>query len=180
MSGNRQLYWTLGGLGALALLAGTGKVVSEDFMDKKDGLKKLTDAAKPISIESGIPIQLIVTQAAHESNFGRSGLATQSNNLFGIKAGKSWTGKTDLWPTWENVAGKDIQVKALFRKYDTWAASLRDWAKLIKSNYPKAYVAAVMNNSKLFFEELQRGGYATDPNYSAKLAGVLQSIEALI
>lgn len=177
---SKKIFLTIGGLGALALLAGGAKEVTDIVIEKTQGIEKLKEAAKAVSSESGIPLALIVTQAAHESNYGRSGLATKSNNLFGIKAGKAWTGPVDLWDTWEVVAGKEVKVKAPFRKYASWADSVRDWAKLIRTRYAGAYLSAVAGDARGFFNGLQQGGYATDPNYATKLVGVQQSLEALI
>lgn len=161
---------------ALLIAAGTKKVVEE----VKSNISRLPDiikAAEPVSKETQIPLAFIVTQAAHESNYGKSGLAQKSNNLFGIKATKSWTGPSDNWPTHEVVNGKEIVVDAYFRKYSTWEASVRDWARLIKAVYPKAFAAALANNSQLFFQELQKGGYATDPLYAQKLAAVYNNVK---
>lgn len=148
--------------------------------DKKDGIKKLSLAAQNVSKETGIPLSFIVTQAAHESNYGRSGLAVKSNNLFGIKAGNSWSGTFDVWPTYEVIGGKEIKVDAKFRHYNSWEESVRDWADKIKKNYPRAWSAGLDHDSKGFFTALQEGGYATDPNYAAQLAGVYQAIESLV
>ena len=41
---------------------------------------------------TGIPASVTLAQAALESNWGKSKLATEGHNLFGIKAGKAWRG----------------------------------------------------------------------------------------
>ena len=169
----------IGGL-TIAGIAIFGYVGYKNVTDKKDGIKKLSIAGQIVSKETQIPLAFIVTQAAHESNYGRSGLAVKSNNLFGIKAGSSWVGRFDTWPTYEVIGGKEVQVQAKFRKYSSWTESVRDWAELIMRRYPKAYSAALDHDARTFFNELQKGGYATDPSYASKLVGVYQSIEALV
>lgn len=169
--------WILAALVAL-FLAGQKKVIEQMVkFSKQDFLKKAAAAALPTSKESGIPLSIIVTQAAHESNFGNSQLAQRSNNLFGIKASDDWSGLADDYPTREVVNGKEITVHALFRKYDSWDASVRDWFKFInKTRYGKALVAAKLGDAHAFFVELQKAGYATDPSYAAKLDTVMLSV----
>ncbi len=171
--------WIISG-GIVLALAGFGYYGYQTVKDKKDGIAKLSAAGQAVSNETKIPLSFLVTQAAHESNYGRSGLAVKSNNLFGIKAGTGYVGKFDTWPTSEYIGGKEVTVQARFRKYDSWEESIRDWSNLIIKRYPKAYAAALDHDAKTFFSELQAGGYATDPNYAAQLIGVYQSLEALV
>jgi flagellar protein FlgJ len=168
--------------GGLLLTAGAlGFLNYKNAMEKRGLVAKIAAAAQDTAHESGIPISYIVAQAVHESNYGRSGLATKSNNLFGIKAGNTWAGKFDLWPTWEVIDGKSIQVQAKFRKYDSWEDSVKDWYRLISGpRYAKVITAGRAHRASDFFTELQKAGYATDPAYSAKLIGTLNSIGAMV
>ena len=43
--------------------------------------------------KSGVLASLTIAQAILESGWGKSGLTVKGNALFGIKAGKSWSGK---------------------------------------------------------------------------------------
>lgn len=151
------------------------------LMDKKEFIKKMAVAAQPVNKETGIPMTVMVAQAAHESNWGRSQLARDGNNLFGIKAGPGWIGPTITLPTYEIVNGKEIKVDAAFRKYSSWEASVRDWVKFIHGpRYAKALAAALAQKTNEFFYELQRAGYATDPKYGEKLTAVHDSIRTAI
>lgn len=176
------MEWVLIGLVGLVLLsAKTVEKVVKTIMDRGEFVKQATQAARAVSSESGIPALLIVTQAAHESNFGNSGLTHKANNLFGIKASTGWTGDKINLPTHEVINGQTIAVDAYFRKYSSWEASIRDWLKFIsRPRYAAAYAAAVAGDSKTFFQELQRAGYATDPNYSTALVQVLNRIQSLV
>lgn len=168
------------GIGLLAGLVYFGFLGVKLVKDKKSGVIKISAAAIDTARSTGIPLSLIVTQAAHESNYGMSQLANKSNNLFGIKAGGTWPGAFDSYPTNEFINGKNVTVQAKFRKYNSWAESVADWSKLIKSRYPKAYDAALNDQTNLFFQELQNGGYATDPKYAEKLVAVHDSLGELI
>lgn len=52
----------------------------------------LTPAAQQLNKTTGIPASFTLAQAALESAWGESGLAKRANNLFGVKADRSWTG----------------------------------------------------------------------------------------
>lgn len=163
------------GLGALGFFA--YKMTG----DRREFIKKVSAAGLSVSKESGIPLSFIVTQAAHESNWGQSGLTVRDNNLFGIKADSRWVGPVDVLNTKEVIAGKEITVQARWRKYSSWEASIRDWANFLKAERYKDAMKAALNDDPLaFFKALQKAGYATDPAYSDKLAGVYKSVQSLV
>lgn len=170
--------WLWLGLVSVFLVTQQQKIVEivDKVMNKDDGLKEITKAAEPISKETGMPLSIIVTQAVHESNYGMSGLAQKSKNLFGIKAGTSWIGKRDNYPTIEYVNGKPVTVDAYFRSYASWTDSVRDWASLIRKNYPAAWALGMANHPEAFFQAIKDGGYATDPTYAQKLSNVFAAI----
>lgn len=127
------------------------------------------DAAQSI----GIKPQFMVGQAALESGWGqheiRNANGTTTHNLFGIKAGKDWTGPVVERTTTEYVDGVAQKTKAKFRAYSSYAESFRDYANLLHNN-PR--YAGVVNNGKDaagFARGLQKAGYATDPEYANKL-----------
>lgn len=163
----------------------TGYKKQEDPMPLDDRRREFIEAIAPYAqaVETmvGIPWLACVTQAAHESDFGRSGLSLKAHNLFGI-TGDSW--KKQGLPviemgTHEYIDGKEIEMTRPFRFYNSYGESLLDWARLITFSYAKATVAARAGSVEGFFNELQRGGYATDPKYAAKLGAVYVAVQAL-
>ena len=137
------------------------------------------DAAARIEQQSGIPASYMIGQAAHETGWGKREIkntdGSTSFNLFGIKAGGSWTGKVAEVTTTEFVNGEARKVKAKFRAYDSYEDSFRDYAKLI-NNSPRYEKARTQTSSPLAFAtELKRAGYATDPDYASKLSRVINS-----
>ena len=88
--------------------------------------------------ESGIPASFMLGQAGHETGWGRSEIRNKdgstSFNLFGIKAGKGWTGKVAEVTTTEYINGVPRKVVAKFRAYDSYEDSFRDYARLITDN----------------------------------------------
>ena len=69
------------------------------------------------------------------------------------------------------------KVTAKFRSYDSYADAYKDYAKLIGSNerYANVVAQARAGNAATFAQGLQKAGYATDPQYAAKLARVIDT-----
>jgi len=137
------------------------------------------DAAARVAQESGIPAAFMLGQAGHETGWGKSEIknanGSNAHNLFGIKAGKGWTGKVAEVTTTEYIDGVARKVTAKFRAYDSYEESFRDYARLITSN-PRYEKAMGKTDSALAYAtELQKAGYATDPEYASKLSRAIQS-----
>jgi flagellum-specific peptidoglycan hydrolase FlgJ len=97
--------------------------------------------------QAGLPdaaARVAASQAALESNYGKS---APGNNFFGIKAGKSWKGATQKLKTWEVVAGKKVSIKDSFRKYTDFKQSFKDWAKLVGRNWPGVLTAQTFEDA---------------------------------
>jgi peptidoglycan hydrolase FlgJ len=125
----------------------------------------------------------VVAQAALESNWGRSvphGNGQSSNNLFGIKAGSSWSGGAVTSGTQEFQNGVAASTTDNFRAYTDHAQSFQDYVSLLRNN-PR-FSAALNSGSDAqgFATALQRGGYATDPDYARKVAAVAGQVAAAI
>jgi flagellar protein FlgJ len=140
-------------------------------------------AASKVAAESGIPADFMLAQAAHETGWGRreirGGDGRNSYNLFGIKAGGNWNGPTVTTTTTEVIDGTPRKVQAQFRAYASYEESFRDYAKLIGSSPRYAAARRATDDPSAFARELQRAGYATDPDYAAKLARVIQTTQRL-
>ena len=136
-------------------------------------------SARAAEAQTGIPATFMVAQAAHESGWGkheiRNNDGTTSFNLFGIKAGSNWKGKTASVTTTEVVDGQPHKVVAKFRAYDSYEAAFKDYASMMKDNPRYAKVVASGNNAESFAKGLQKAGYATDPAYADKLTRVINT-----
>lgn len=136
--------------------------------------------AEAASQDSGIPAHLMLGQAALESGWGKRQIigsdGTASNNLFGIKAGANWKGKTVDAVTTEYINGVPQKRIEKFRAYDSYADSFRDFANLMQSNPRYNNVLENTGNAAAYSQALQDAGYATDPNYASKLKRVIASI----
>jgi flagellar protein FlgJ len=144
----------------------------QEFQDK------LMPHAEEASRQTGIPAKFMLGQAALETGWGRHEIVgadgTPSHNLFNIKATGGWQGKVVEAPTTEFVNGVAETRMEKFRAYDSYAEAFRDYANLLRNN-PR-YESALANASDAagFAQGLQRAGYATDPNYAAKLTRIIR------
>ncbi len=148
-------------------------------------------AAAQAQQQTGVPAAFMLAQAAHETGWGRKQIlhadGSLTHNLFGIKAGGNWAGPVAHITTTEYVGGQPQRVVAAFRAYNNAAESFADYARLLKSSprYQGALQAATQANAQAsapsatqasgFAQGLQRAGYATDPDYAAKLTRVINT-----
>ena len=146
--------------------------VAGEFVDR------MASAAQNASANSGIPARFMLSQAALESGWGKREIrradGSTSHNVFGIKAGKNWNGPTVEVATTEYVNGQPRKVMAKFRAYGSYDEAFADYAKLISNNPRYASVVASANDAASFANNLQRAGYATDPQYASKLMKVMK------
>jgi len=121
---------------------------------------------------------------ALESNWGTSQLSQKANNLFGIKAGSSWTGETIELPTWEWYPSKGwVRTTAKWRKYLSWNLCLVDYANLIANRPWFRDALQHLNDPEKFLESLlptpTEWGWATDPKYKDKVIDIALEIQRL-
>jgi flagellum-specific peptidoglycan hydrolase FlgJ len=132
----------------------------------------VSDAQK-LQQEEGIPASIILGQILLESSGrynGLSGLAYEAKNLFGMK-GTGTAGSVHM-DTTEYVNGQKIITKAPFAKYNTYYDSMAAHTKLLlRPRYQQH-----LKNAKTigdYARGIHDAGYATDPNYAAKLMKVI-------
>jgi flagellar protein FlgJ len=137
------------------------------------------EAAKRLGVEP----RFLVAQAALETGWGKSMIrqkdGSNSHNLFGIKA-NGWDGESAQVKTTEYVNGKATKQMAGFRAYDSFEQSFNDYVRLLENNdrYQSAIqVASTSGNSERFVNELQRAGYATDPQYASKINQIARKVQ---
>jgi flagellum-specific peptidoglycan hydrolase FlgJ len=119
----------------------------------------------------GIPASVTIAQAIDESGWGQSQLATQDNNLFGIKG--TGPGGSVLRPTQEYQNGQLVTVNAPFRVYSNIAQSITDHSLLLATGSTYKQAMADRRSPDAFANDLT-GVYATDPNYGASLITIMR------
>lgn len=163
-------------LAQLGASAGTAGTQPGTPQTPKEFVEQVWPHAVEASRSTGIPPQFLVAHAALESGWGKRDIRNQdgssSNNLFGIKAGKSWQGATTETMTTEYVDGAPVKQKEVFRAYASYAESFKDYANLLRNNNRYGAVIGSQDGTE-FAKRLQQAGYATDPAYAEKLAGII-------
>jgi len=146
-------------------------------------VNRMWDHALLAQRETGLPAKFIISQAALESGWGSREITgadgMRSFNLFGIKATGGWQGRTVEAVTTEYENGVALRKTEKFRAYNNYGEAFRDWARLLAGNPRYAAVLAQGGDAAGFAQGLQRAGYATDPNYGAKLQRVIETTQAL-
>lgn len=147
--------------------------------DQRSFMQRMGAIAAKVEQASGIPASYMVGQAGHETGWGKREIlmadGSNSFNLFGIKAGAGWTGKVAEITTTEYVNGEARKVTAKFRAYDSYEESFRDYARLINESPRYASARQAVGSALSYATELQRAGYATDPDYASKLSRAINS-----
>lgn len=137
--------------------------------------------------KSGILASVSLAQFILESGYGKSELAQNANNCFGMKkslsgntwSGSSWDGKSIYTKkTQEEENGQMITITADFRKYPNVEDSIADHS---------AYLLGAKNGSTLRYNGLKSctdykkavqiikdGGYATSSTYVSNLCSIIE------
>lgn len=132
------------------------------------------DRYKSIAVDHmeryGIPASITLAQGILESDCGNSPLSMQSNNHFGIKCKRNWTGK--------KVYHDDDAKGECFRCYPTVEASYRDHAEFLDAQprYDSLF-AYPATDYKSWARGLKAAGYATAPDYAQRLVRIIEENE---
>jgi flagellar protein FlgJ len=122
----------------------------------------------------------LIAQAALETNWGQNlpadSAGRSSNNLFGIKTSADWTGAAVTNGTQEFQNGVASSTSAQFKAYATPTQSLQDYVALLRNNPRYSTALNTGSDARAFAAGLQRGGYATDPDYANKIAAVASTV----
>ena len=152
---------------------GAAKAEPQSFSSPSDFIAKLYPYAQKAASLLGVEPKFLIAQAALETGWGQKLINHQdgsaSFNLFGIKANKGWQGEQTSITTHEFMQGRKVKIQDEFRAYRNWQHGFDDYVNFIKTN--ERYQTAVANagDANRYFEELQKAGYATDPNYADKI-----------
>jgi flagellum-specific peptidoglycan hydrolase FlgJ len=131
----------------------------------------VAQAAKTSMQTSKIPASFTVAEGALESGWGAH---APGYNLFGIKADPSWTGSITVQRTREFLNGAWTFVDAKFRAYSGWLGSIDDHAQFLLTN-PRYRPAFSCTSGADFAQAIAAAGYATDPNYAAKIIAIINA-----
>lgn len=111
---------------------------------------------------TGIPASITLAQGMVESDYGRSSLAREANNHFGIKCHNGWTGPT--------MRHRDDRRNDCFRKYREPEESFYDHSEFLRSGSRYRFLFDLNpTDYKAWARGLKKAGYATNPDYANML-----------
>ena len=143
--------------------------------DRPEVVAVYVDTYRPVARElynlTGVPPAIPLAVGGLESGWGRSELAKQGHNHFGIKARGNQA--RYCLETTEYFQGKKHRVRDCFRAYPHAEESYLDFAKfLISQPRYDGLFRIPPDNLEGWAYGLQEYGYATDPHYARKLMRV--------
>jgi uncharacterized FlgJ-related protein len=113
-----------------------------------------------------IPASITLAQGLLESGAGRSRLAREANNHFGIKTPGGWTGPY--------ILVNDDLPNEKFRKYKSVRDSYEDHSLfLLKPRYKILFTYSI-TDYKAWAKGLKKCGYATSPTYAESLIRIIE------
>jgi flagellar protein FlgJ len=136
--------------------------------------------AQQAAQQLGVDPTNLIAQSALETNWGRSlphdGSGNSSNNLFGVKATDAWQGPSIPAATTEVTGNSSTSLIAPFRSYADATQSFQDYVSILRNNPRYAAALNTGSDARAFATGLQRGGYATDPDYARKVSAIANNI----
>lgn len=148
------------------------------FANPADFVARLRPAAEAAAAALGVSPRILLAQAALETGWGQHLPGADSHNLFGIKADRGWGGDAVSAQTREyggGVGGAWHAEAAQFRSYASYADSLRDYVRFVQDNPRYAPALAHGGSDSRYIQALAEAGYATDPEYAARVLQVADS-----
>ena len=154
----------------LCALVGVVSVVANERQTREEYVEKYKAIAIAHMERYGIPASITMAQGILESDSGNSYLSRTSNNHFGIKCKKSWTGK--------KVYHDDDAKGECFRAYPSVEASYQDHADFLDQSprYDSLFVYA-SDDYRSWARGLKACGYATAPDYAQRLVKIIESMK---
>lgn len=136
--------------------------------EKQAFIDKYTSSAIAACAGTGLFPSVMIAQALLESGFGKSLLAAQYNNFFGIKADSSWKGEK----VWLKNGPNDPNEYSYYRVYSSPEESFRDRNKFLQehSRYTTHGVFQAQTPQQQI-QAMKNAGYAEAPNYVQAIMG---------
>ena len=150
-------------LACVCTLTASSQILNPDYLRY---IEEWKDVALQNQKDYGIPASIIMAQALLESAAGKSELAVNAKNHFGIKCSGAWMGGVYYYD--------DDSKGECFRQYADAAESFRDHALFLqKPRYSTCFEIAIEDYEGWAYR-LRECGYATDKLYAPKLIKLIE------
>jgi len=125
-------------------------------------IERWKDVAISEMRRTGVPASITLAQGMIESGYGRSRLAVEGNNHFGIKCHSGWTGPV--------IRHHDDRRNECFRKYRNAEESFRDHSDFLRTTPRYSFLFDLDPfDYQAWARGLKKAGYATNPDYDNML-----------
>ncbi|MGC9459985.1 flagellar assembly peptidoglycan hydrolase FlgJ [Vibrio genomosp. F10] len=166
----------------LADVAAIQKAQPTSFDSPESFIKSMQPYANQAAKALGVDSSLLLAQAALETGWGQKVVQNSrgsSNNLFNIKADRSWLGDKVATQTLEYHDNVPVKEQAAFRSYDSYQDSFNDYVRFLNQNPRYSTALQQTGSSEEFIHGIHKAGYATDPEYANKILRVKQRIDQM-
>lgn len=153
-----------------------------NFESPRSFVSSLKPYADKAAKALGIDASLLIAQAALETGWGQKVVKNargSSNNLFNIKADRSWQGNKVATQTLEYHHNTPVMEKAAFRSYNSFQDSFNDYVRFLEKNPRYTTALNHQGSNEEFIRGIHKAGYATDPEYADKVLRVKSQIDQM-
>jgi len=145
----------------------------QNIAERADYIKKYYLLAIAEMERSGIPASITLAQGCWESQNGKSVLATDGNNHFGIKCKSDWRGK--------KIYHDDDAKGECFRKYAHAEESYMDHSNFLMNSTRYSFLFKLDPKDYIGWAKgLKQAGYATDPTYAERLIKIIEDFKLYV
>lgn len=157
----------------ILLLICPNGLLAQQRQSREEYIEKYKAIAVSHMERYGIPASITMAQGILESDAGNSKLSLSSNNHFGIKCKKHWTGA--------KVYHDDDAKGECFRAYPSVEASYQDHAEFLDSSprYDSLF-SYPSTDYRSWARGLKAAGYATAPDYAERLVTIIEKYKLYI
>lgn len=143
-------------------------------MTNSEFIEQIATYVKKYAGDYGIKVHSpIIAQAILESGWGRSTLASEYHNYFGLKCGGAWTGKSVNMATQEEyTAGVMTDIRDNFRVFDSMKDGVKGYFDFI--NYSRYSNLKGVKDPEEYCRRIKADGYATSSRYVDSLLRVIR------
>ena len=132
-------------------------------------IQKYSSIAQDQMRKYGVPASITLAQGILESGSGKSKLAAEANNHFGIKCHDTWNGAT--------MHIDDDAPNECFRKYKSVEQSFEDHSVFLKKPRYEELFLLEITDYKGWAQGLKKCGYATSSTYAKNLIDLIEKYE---
>lgn len=144
------------------------------FMTNSEFIEQIATYVKKYAYLYGIEVHSpIIAQAILESGWGKSSLASEYHNYFGLKCGGAWKGKSVNMTTQEEyTAGVMTDIRDNFRVFDSMEDGVKGYFDFI--NYSRYANLKGVKDPEEYCRRIKADGYATSSKYVDSLLRVIR------